>query len=303
LKRPQGADTMACIEDSMNASRSEFAIDLPLFSGPFRLLAELILEQRMDVCDVPVARITDRFIQYGAERMEGWVLEEATWFLAVCALLLEVKVGRLLPRPPPDSEEDLLGGTSPDLVYARSLELAAFRRVSGTLADLAAAAALSVQRLAGPPPELAHLFPDVMEQVTPAILAETAAIVLAPVPDLDLSHVTPIRVTLAEGLRAVQDRLALKQNARFRDLLDDCEARIDIVVRFLALLELYREGKVELSQADVFGDIEVRWHGHVGKASGASEETGANLEVVSTISDEKERPSLDTLSPPEGDVE
>ena len=303
MKRPQGADTMACIEDSMNESRSEFAIDLPLFSGPFRLLAELILEQRMDVCDVPVARITDRFIQYGAERMEGWVLEEATWFLAVCALLLEVKVGRLLPRPPADSEEDLLGGTSPDLVYARSLELAAFRRVSGTLADLATAAALSVPRLAGPPPELAHLFPDVMEQVTPAILAETAAIVLAPVPDLDLSHVTPIRVTLAEGLRAVEDRLALRQNARFRDLLDDCEARIDIVVRFLALLELYREGKVELSQADVFGDIEVRWHGQAGKASGASEETGANLEVLSTISDEKERPSLGRLSPPEGDVE
>jgi segregation and condensation protein A len=100
-----------------------------------------------------------------------------------------------------------------------------------------------------------------MEKITPDILGRAAAVLLAPAPDLDLSHVTPITLTLHEGLRAVQERLAIKRNARFRELLDDCEERIEVVVRFLALLELYREGKVELSQADLFGDIEVRWHG------------------------------------------
>jgi segregation and condensation protein A len=240
---------------------TEFVIELPLFSGPFRLLASLILEQRMDVCDVPVARVTDRFIQYGAARLEGWSLEEATWFLAVCAALLELKVGRLLPRQPAETEEELLGGASPDVVYARSLELAAFRRVAMALSELAEQAALSVPRTAAPPRELAHLYPDLMENVTPEILSQAAVAILAPVRDLDLSHVTPIMVTLDEGLRAVQEHLAVNRNARFRELLVDCEERIEVVVRFLALLELYREGKVELSQADVFGDIEVRWHG------------------------------------------
>jgi segregation and condensation protein A len=243
----------------MTRSSSEFVVELPLFSGPFRLLADLILDQRMDVCDVPVARVTERFMKEGTGRLEGWSLEEATWFLAVCAVLLELKVGRLLPRAPLETEEDLLGGASPDLVYARSLELAAFRRVASALAELAAWAALSVPREVAPPAEFVHLYPDLLEKVSAVQLAAVAARQLAPVPDLDLSHVTPIRLTLAEGLQAIQSHLAVKGNARFRDLLADCEERIEVVVRFLALLELYREGKVELSQANVFGDIEVSW--------------------------------------------
>jgi segregation and condensation protein A len=267
----------------MTDTESGFVIDLPLFSGPFRLLADLILDQRMDVCDVPVAKVTERFIAYGAQQIEGWSLEEATWFLAVCAAFLELKVGRLLPRPSVETEEDLLGGTSPDLVYARSIELAAFRRAAEALSEVVARAALSVPRSVAPPSELAHLYPDPMENVTPQSLAEVAMAVLAPVPDLDLSHVTPIRVTLAEGLRAIQDHLALKQNARFRELLEDCEERIEVVVRFLALLELYREGKVEVSQADVFGDIEVRWQGRLDDVTQAPDEPGSEMGIASSL--------------------
>jgi segregation and condensation protein A len=273
----------------MSESPSEFLIELPLFAGPFRLLADLILEQQMDVCDIAIARVTDRFIAYGADRMDGWSLEEGTWFLAVCAALLELKVGRLLPRPPAETEEDLLGGASPDLVYARSLELAAFRRVATALAELAEAAALSVPRIVAPSPEFAHLYPDLMEKITPGSLAQVAVGLLAPEPDLDLSHVTPIRLTLAEGLRAVQEHLAVKQNARFRELLVDCEERIEIVVRFLALLELYREGKVELSQADVFGDIEVRWQGHRAGMTEGSHEAKGDLENAFSLSKEQRR--------------
>jgi segregation and condensation protein A len=287
----------------MSESSAEFVIDLPLFSGPFRLLADLILEQRMDVCDVPVARVTDGFIQYGAERLDGWSLEEATWFLAVCAVLLELKVGRLLPRPPADTEEELTGGASPDLVYARSLELAAFRKVALVLSELTDVAALSVPSTAGPPRELAHLYPDPMEKVDAGILVSFAATILAPVPDLDLSHVTPIRVTLDEGLRAVQAHLAINRNARFRELLADCEQRIEVVVRFLALLELYREGKVELSQADVFGDIEVRWQGrstgHTQGLRDGSESVGWSSSPSSPLGPSEQR----FESGPQGDVE
>jgi segregation and condensation protein A len=84
---------------------------------------------------------------------------------------------------------------------------------------------------------------------------------LAPPALVDLSHVTPIRATLAEALEAVRERLMVTPRASFRELLDDCEDRIQVVVRFLALLELYREGKVELRQARVFGEIQVRWRG------------------------------------------
>jgi segregation and condensation protein A len=236
-----------------------FAVELPAFVGPFRVLADLLLDQKIDVCDVSIATVTEDFLAH-AKDSEAWNLEDATWFLAVCAILLELKVGRLMPRHEAVDEEDLLG-VSPDLVYARSLELAAFRRVAADLARRLETEGHHHPRDAGPPPEFAHLYPDVMEKVTAADLARMAAALLRPPPLLDLSHVTPIRYTMAEAVRAVQDHLERRRESSFRDLVADCEERIQVVVRFLALLELYREGKVDLAQAETFGEIEVRWEG------------------------------------------
>jgi segregation and condensation protein A len=236
-------------------------VELPVFSGPFRLLADLLLEQKIDVCDVEVAAITDAFLAHSKEA-DAWSLEEATWFLAVCAILLELKVGRLMPRHEVLDEEDLLG-VSADLVYARSLELAAFRSVALDVARRLEEESLRFPRDVGPPAEFAHLYPDVLEQVSAQELAALAASLLRPPPMLDLSHVTPIRYTMAEAVEAVRGHLDRLGQASFRDLVADCEERIQIVVRFLALLELYREGTVDLAQAETFGEIEVRWEGGV----------------------------------------
>jgi segregation and condensation protein A len=245
------------VSDERHAGVGEFAVALPVFAGPFRVLADLLLSHRVDVCDVPVARVTQAFVAHAAEA-NGWSLEEATWFLAVASALLELKVGRLMPRHDEPTEEDLLGG-SPDLAYARSLELAAFRRAAADLAVRLEEGSRYFARQAGPPAEFAHLYPDVMERVTPSVLAETAAALLRPPPLVDLSHVAPIRVSVSEAIRAVEERLGELGPTRFRELVADCEERIHVVVRFLALLELYREGRVDLSQAETFGEIEVRW--------------------------------------------
>ena len=85
-----------------------FVVELPVFTGPFRLLAELILEQKVDVCDIAVATVTDRYLAHTKDA-DGWNLEEATWFLAICAVLLELKVSRLTPKHAELDEEDLLG--------------------------------------------------------------------------------------------------------------------------------------------------------------------------------------------------
>jgi segregation and condensation protein A len=243
--------------EASSGEATAFSVDLPAFSGPFRVLADLLLDQKIDVCDVPIATVTDRFLSHSREA-GSWSLEQATWFLAVCAILLELKVGRLMPRHEALDEEDLLG-VSPDLVYARSLELAAIRRVAVELARAFEREALHHPREAGPPPELAHLYPDVLERVRPERLASLAAALLRPPPALDLYHVTPIRYTMEEAVAAVVSHLGRSGRARFRELVADCEERIQVVVRFLALLDLYREGKVDLAQADTFGEIEVEW--------------------------------------------
>jgi segregation and condensation protein A len=268
LKGRGCADTIrAMTHPEASAEDPEFVVDLPLFKGPFRLLADLILDRKMDVCDVNVAGVTEAFLLRGSEAVPGWTLEEATWFLAVCAVLLELKVGRLLPRPVVQSEEDLLGGASPDLVYARSLELAAFRSVAKDIAERMVAAALMIPRTAGPPAELAHLYPDLLERATVEDLRAAAAGLFAPRRELDLSHVSPIHASLADALVAVRERLTANPESHFRDLVQECSERIQVVVRFLALLELYREGEVELSQAEVFGEIMVRWQHRVAVSS------------------------------------
>lgn len=242
------------------AGPGEFAVEVPVFTGPFRLLADLILEQKVDVCDVPVATVTDGFLAYSKDA-ERWSLEEATWFLAVCAALLELKVGRLMPRHETPGEEDILGG-SPDLAFARSLELTAFRHVALDLSRRLEIEAGFFARDVGPGPEFSHLYPDVVASLEPPQLGTLAAALLRPPPVLDLSHVTPIRFTVAEQMSAVQERMSVfGRPASFRRLVEDCEDRIHVVVRFLALLELYRDGKVELSQGATFGEIEIEWRG------------------------------------------
>jgi segregation and condensation protein A len=241
------------------AAAGGFAVELPAFVGPFKLLADLILDQKIDVCDVPIASVTDRFLEHTKDA-ERWNLDEATWFLAACAVLLELKVGRLMPRHETPDEEDLLG-ISPDLVYARSIELAAFRRIAVDIDRRLEDESLHFTREAGPPPEFAHLYPDVMERVGAEDLARFAAALLRPPPLLDLSHVTPIRYTMDEARAAVRSHLDRLGQATFRDLVADCDERIQVVVRFLALLDLYREGKVDLAQAETFGEIRVRWEG------------------------------------------
>ena len=238
-----------------------FTVELPGFTGPFRLLADLILEQKFDVCDMSVATVTDRFLAH-AKETDRWNLEEATWFLAICAVLLELKVARLTPKHTELDEEDLLGG-SPDLAYARSLELRAFRKVAVELARRLEDEAGYFARDVGPGPEFSHLYPDPMARVTAEELALAAAQMLRPPPAVDLSHVTPIRYTVAEAMSAVEARIQGfdGRSASFRDLVSDCDERMQVVVRFLALLELYREGKVELQQATTFGEIEVEWKG------------------------------------------
>ena len=100
-----------------------------------------------------------------------------------------------------------------------------------------------------------------LEGVSAPELAAVAATALRPPPGLDLSHVTPITFTVADAIEMVTARLGEAGAAMFRELVAGCEDRIQVVVSFLALLELYRDGRVDLSQAETFGEIEVRWNG------------------------------------------
>lgn len=235
-----------------------YQVKLQVFEGPFDLLLHLIAKRELDIYEVSLASITEEYLEY-IRSMQDLDLEVATEFLIVAATLIEIKAARLLPGPPID-EEAALALSERDMLIARLLEYRAFKDAAARLAEMIAANAGFIGRSAGPGPEFDHLCPDLLARVKPGDLALIAARALAPKPvvALDLSHITPIRVSVAEAIATVMALLAERPSVTFHEITKSCETKIDKVVRFLAVLELIKRGHAEVDQNENFGEITVR---------------------------------------------
>jgi segregation and condensation protein A len=235
-----------------------YQVKLEVYEGPFDLLLNLIARRKLDVTEVDLGEITADFLAHLGEGLEDLDLETATRFLVIAATLVELKAARLLPREERDELEDLLGDAR-DLLYARLLEYRAFRDVSRIFAHRLLQHETILPRDVPPEPWLQRLAPETPLQVDAAGLAALAAAATAPTPEaaVDLSHIRKSYVTIREAAIEVLDRLGEEgASARFRDLTAG-RARGDRVVFFLALLELFKLGHVDLEQPDHRGPMSV----------------------------------------------
>lgn len=233
------------------------------YEGPFDLLLQLILAEEVDLYEVSLCRIVDAYL-VEIDRMQALDLDVATEFLLIAATLVELKARRLLPgRADVDLDEELALWEERDLLLARLLECKTFKDVSQVFAALADHAGQSVARQVGPDERFAEVAPDLMSGVTPARLrdAAVAALTPKPVPRIDLFHVAPIRLSVADALVELVEELPRAGRITFARLTGDLAERLEVIVRFLAVLELYKQGCVELDQTDRFGDIEIEWCG------------------------------------------
>ena len=235
-----------------------YQVKLQVFEGPFDLLLHLIAKRELDIYEVSLATITEEYLDY-IRSMQDLDLEVATEFLIVAATLIEIKAARLLPGPPIDAEA-ALALSERDMLIARLLEYRAFKDAAARFAAMMTENAGFIGRRAGPGKEFDHLCPDLLARVSPADLATIATRALAPKPvvALDLSHITPIRVSVAEAIAAVMAILAERSSVTFREITKDCPTRIEKVVRFLAVLELIKRGQADVDQSENFGEITVR---------------------------------------------
>jgi segregation and condensation protein A len=237
-------------------------VKLDVFQGPIDLLLHLITRQRVDIYDVSLATITDEYLRVVADsRLD---LEASTGFLVVAATLLELKSARLLPsRSPGLDDASLL--EERDLLLARLVECATYRAAGSWMSAALERGAQLFGRTAGLEAEFAGLAPDPLARVTPADLGAAAAAALAPrvTPELDTSHLAPIRVSVRDAIVALAQSLRDRGRASFEELCGPRPERIKVVVRFLALLELFKAGAVELRQSDRWGPIEASWTGTV----------------------------------------
>lgn len=242
---------------------SRFTVRLTNFEGPFDLLLQLISQHEMDVTEVALHQVTDDFIAYTRALGAEWDLDETTEFLVIAATLLDLKAARLLPSADVDDEEDLALLEARDLLFARVLQYRAYKQVAELFAELEAGALRRYPRSVALEDRYLGLLPEVMLGVDPDRFAEIAAGVFKPKPPpvVATDHLHTGRVSVREHAATLRLWLAEHGSAAFGDLVTDCGHTVEVVARFLALLELYREATVRFEQEDPLGALQVCWCG------------------------------------------
>ncbi|HET7488325.1 MAG TPA: ScpA family protein [Acidimicrobiales bacterium] len=243
-----------------------YEVSTPVFEGPFDLLLHLITKQQVDLYEVSLSAIVDAYLAHLAT-MEALDLDVATEFLLIAATLVELKSRRLLPDVSDgELDEELALWEERDLLLARLLECKTFKDAARALDRLAAGAELSRPRVAGMEERFLSLVPDVLAGVTPDHLRTACLRALAPKPPppaVDLSHVSMIRASVRDTVDELLTTLPAAGPTTLRRLTAGIAERILVIVHFLALLELYKDGLVELDQPTTFGELRVTWVGPV----------------------------------------
>ncbi|HET8618658.1 MAG TPA: ScpA family protein [Acidimicrobiales bacterium] len=240
-----------------------YAVQTPVFEGPLDLLLHLILSEQVDLYEISLSTIVDGYL-VELERMDVLNLDVASEFLLIAATLVELKSRRLLPTGDDlDLDDELALWEERDLLLHRLVECKTFKEAAVALSVLAAEADRSVGRTLGVDERYLGLMPDMLEGVGADDLrrAYLRAIAPRPVPRIDLDHVAPIRASVTDAMAELVDELPRAGRITFRALTGGLVERLEVVVRFLAVLELFKAGLVDLDQARTFGDIVIVWRG------------------------------------------
>ena len=238
-----------------------FEVHLDVFEGPFDLLLALIGKHKLDITEIALSTVTDEFITYIGALADQWDLDQVSYFLVVAATLLDLKAARLLPSGEVDDEEDLALLEARDLLFARLLQYRAYKEVAAILAGQMAAQSRRFPRRVPMEPRFADLLPEVLLGLGPGQFAAIAAAVLAPrrPPVVSTAHLHIPRTTVKEQTEIVVGKLRSAGRASFRELSADCDGTYEIVARFLAVLDLFRDKCVSFEQEKPLGELYISW--------------------------------------------
>jgi segregation and condensation protein A len=257
-------ETVAELRPEALDSDSSFTLRLDNFEGPFDLLLKLIAKHKLDITEVALSKVTDEFIAHVSAGGALWPLEQTSAFLVVAATLLDMKAAKLLPGAQVEDEEDIADFEARDLLFSRLLQYRAFKSLAGMFSGRIAAESLFWPRPGGLEPEFATLLPDV---VIPGGADRLARVVtrLFSAPDIpqvsvEHLHVNVVSVVTQAGIIAA--RLSQVGKLTFTELVDGVD-RMTVVARFLAILELYKEGALAFRQSSALGKLTLEWTGEV----------------------------------------
>ena len=248
-----------------------YRVSTQVYSGPFDLLLQLVTRQKVDIGAISISEVAEQYLAE-AERIEALDLDVASDFLLVAATLLDIKAASLVPQETPsktvdDDEDDedleelstLDGDALREVLIQRLIAYKQFKGAAAALGARMQAESRMHPRVAGPDPEFLGLMPDYLAGITLRGLAVICA-------DLDgkrqtflleAEHVAPHRVPLDLTVASVDRFTMAHQTCTFRELLDGDATTEQLVVTFLAILELAKRGSLTLSQDEIFGTIQI----------------------------------------------
>jgi segregation and condensation protein A len=233
-------------------STQSYTVQLPVYEGPLDLLLELINQAQLDITKVALAQITDQYLAH-LRQIQEHQLEDLTSFLVVASRLLQIKSEALLPRPP----EREPGEEDPGDALARQLiAYKRYKEVSELLADRIRSGYKTYLRIAAVPviePKL-DLTGIGLEDLRQAFIDALAA--APPKPGLN-EVVSRHRIRIRDRIKAILDSLRKFSQTTFRKVIKESKSRLEIVVSFLALLELIKQRQVSATQESLFGDIDI----------------------------------------------
>jgi segregation and condensation protein A len=230
----------------------KYIFQIPVYEGPLDLLLQLIEKSELDITAVSLAMVTDQYLQH-IRQLEDVRADEISAFLVIAAKLIQIKSEALLPRPPvrEAGEEDPAENLARQLrIYKR------FKEIANELEQRDAQGLHTYLRLAPPPKvegrlDLSDLtLKDLLEAAESSFQQEKEKQALGTV-------ISAPKVTIRQKIAYIAETLGKNKNSSFKELVGAANSRLEIVVTFLALLELVKRYRVSARQEGLFGEIQV----------------------------------------------
>ena len=244
-----------------------YRVSTQAFTGPFDLLLHLVNRQKVAIGSISISEVADQYLAE-VDRMADLDLDVASDFLLVASTLLDIKAAALVPdvstsrkRQPEEDEDDDLAGLSPEeareVLVARLIAYKQFRNAASALGSRMDAESRMMPRSVGPDPEFLGLMPDYLEGISLRSLAVICADLASRRETflLEAEHVAPRRMPVALTVASVDRVMRSRGHATFTELLDGQDTPEVVVATFLAILELFKLGMINVSQATTFGEI------------------------------------------------
>lgn len=238
-----------------------FSIQTDEYQGPISLLLSLISAQKVDLWNLSISELVDAYLDE-LEMMRKLDLEIATEFLVVASTLLELKCRRLFPNSIDfEPEEEFAFFEERDLLIARLLEVKTYRDASVALTNFMNVSSLSIAHEGFLDEPYQSMMPDILAGVSPERLkASLERFIQNRIEqEVDISHLPPHTISIAQAARNVVVRLSELRDCSFEVLMDYAESSLEVIVGFLAVLELYRQNRIELHQKEFLGDLMLKW--------------------------------------------